>query len=106
MLRAIVLLLSCATAFAQSGSRALNPVSKGPPGFRLASSESTGIHFTNTLSEAQAAANRVLETGSGVAAGDFDGDGLVDLFFCSLSGDCKLYRNLGNLRFEDVTDRS
>ncbi|HEY6225763.1 MAG TPA: CRTAC1 family protein [Verrucomicrobiae bacterium] len=106
MLRAIVLLLSCAAAYAQSASRPLNPASKGPPGFKLAAPESTGIRFTNTLTEAQAAANRVLETGSGVAAGDFDGDGLVDLFFCSLSGDCKLYRNLGNLHFEDVTDRS
>jgi hypothetical protein len=52
------------------------------------------------------AANRVLANGSGVAAGDFDGDGLVDLFFCSLHGDCKLYRNTGNLRFEDVTEQS
>ena len=48
----------------------------------------------------------MLETGSGVAAGDFDGDGLVDLFFCSLNGDCKLYRDAGNFHFEDVTDRS
>ncbi|HZM06220.1 MAG TPA: VCBS repeat-containing protein, partial [Candidatus Saccharimonadales bacterium] len=63
----------------------------------------TGILFTNTVDETSAAANRVLEIGSGVAAGDFDGDGLTDLFFCSLSGACKLYRNLGGFRFKDVT---
>src|SRR4051794_8245978 len=106
MLRTIVLVLSCAAACAQSASRPLNSPSKGPPGFTLTSPEFTGVRFTNRLSEEQAAANRVMETGSGVAAGDFDGDGLVDLFFCSLSGDCKLYRNSGNLHFEDVTSRS
>ena len=106
MLRTIVLLLSCAIACAQSASRPLNSPSIGRAGFNLASPESTGIRFTNRLTEEQAAANRVLETGSGVSAGDFDGDGLVDLFFCSLNGDCKLYRNAGNLHFEDVTEQS
>lgn len=75
-------------------------------GFQHLSADTAGIRFTNQLSEESAAANRVLEIGSGVAAGDIDGDGLPDLFFCSLSGDCRLYRNLGGLRFEDVTSDS
>ena len=43
------------------------------------------------------------EFGGGVAAGDYDGDGLVDLFI--VRGDIGpnlLYRNLGNNVFEDV----
>jgi hypothetical protein len=72
---------------------------------RLPSAE-TGILFTNSVDEMSSAANRVLDIGSGVAAGDFDGDGLTDLFFCSLSGECKLYRNLGGFRFKDVTVES
>jgi enediyne biosynthesis protein E4 len=41
----------------------------------------------------------------GAAAGDYDGDGRLDLF---VSGwrDQRLYRNLGNCRFEDVTERA
>src|SRR5437879_5089757 len=52
---------------------------------------------------AAAATNRVLENGSGVAIGDFDGDGRPDIFLCSLEGRNALYRNLGDWRFEDVT---
>ena len=44
--------------------------------------------------------------GGGVAAGDVDGDGLVDLYFTSNLGRNRLYRNLGQFRFEDVTDRA
>jgi hypothetical protein len=63
----------------------------------------TGIYFTNRLSDASAAENRILENGSGVALGDVDGDGWCDIYFCRLEGDNALYRNLGNCRFEDVT---
>src|SRR5204863_7934688 len=38
-----------------------------------------------------------------VAAGDVDGDGLVDLYFCGLDNNNVLYRNRGNWKFEDVT---
>ena len=38
----------------------------------------------------------------GAAAGDFDGDGRVDLFVSGWRGR-RLYRNLGDCRFEDVT---
>ena len=72
-------------------------------GFRPLAASETGIAFTNHLSEASAERNRILENGSGVTAGDVDGDGLVDLYFCRLEGDNVLYRNLGGLRFEDIT---
>ena len=48
--------------------------------------------------------NQIRFGGSGVAAGDVDGDGLCDLFFCSLEGRSHLFRNLGNWRFEEITD--
>jgi hypothetical protein len=72
-------------------------------GFTLLDSKQTGITFTNALSEAASAANRVLLNGAGLATGDYDNDGLPDLFFCSLSGSSSLYRNGGDWRFEDVT---
>lgn len=41
--------------------------------------------------------------GAGVAAGDFNNDGLIDLFFASNQGQNKLYLNTGNMHFKDVT---
>jgi hypothetical protein len=58
------------------------------------------------LSEAQGATNRVLWNGSGVATGDYDGDGFPDIFLCRLNGTNALYRNLGRWRFRDVTAES
>ncbi len=43
--------------------------------------------------------------GMGVATGDFDDDGLVDLYVTNLAGNV-LLRNLGGGRFEDVTERA
>lgn len=40
--------------------------------------------------------------GAGVAVGDIDGDGLLDIYLVSGTSD-RLYRNRGGLRFEDVT---
>ena len=44
--------------------------------------------------------------GSGAAAGDIDGDGLCDLYFCGMDNPNALYRNLGNWRFEDITEKA
>jgi hypothetical protein len=75
----------------------------GKTGFTLVPPAQTGINFTNPLDARAIAANRVLANGSGVAIGDIDHDGLPDLFFCSLDGRNVLYKNLGGMRFKDVT---
>src|SRR2546422_1029750 len=74
---------------------------EGKAGFTLLSREQTGIHFTNELDAHSVAANRVLANGSGVAVGDFDNDGLPDIYFCSLTGHNRFYKNLGNWHFKD-----
>jgi enediyne biosynthesis protein E4 len=89
------------------GRRAALPVrSQGAPGFTLMPASETGIHFTNVLSDARAAENQIRLNGAGVALGDVDGDGLCDIYLCGLENHNVLYRNLGNWRFEDVTEAS
>jgi len=72
-------------------------------GFELLPGNKTGMLFSNKLSRLLVARNRNLANGSGVAIGDIDGDGLADVYFCGLQTDNKLFRNLGNWKFEDVT---
>ncbi|HKI44566.1 MAG TPA: CRTAC1 family protein, partial [Balneolales bacterium] len=75
----------------------------GHTGFKQLSPSKTGINFKNTITEKEIAENRQYLNGSGVAAGDINGDGLVDLYFCNLNGPNKLYLNMGGMRFKDIT---
>jgi hypothetical protein len=75
----------------------------GRPGFTLMPAADTGINFTNELVPEAEFANNNLLNGSGLALGDYDGDGWCDIFLCNLSGRSRLYRNLGNWKFQDVT---
>jgi hypothetical protein len=75
----------------------------GHVGFRKLEANQLGIPFTNRLSHDRAILNQNLPNGSGVAAGDVDGDGWCDLYFCGLESDNALYRNLGNWKFTDIT---
>ena len=69
------------------------------------------VHFSGMTHEKQfPTAN-----GSGVAIFDYDNDGLMDLYFASatllplgtaVNGPNRLYKNLGKLKFRDVTDAS
>jgi hypothetical protein len=67
-----------------------------------------------TVSGLDAAKKYIVETtGTGVALLDYDNDGLLDIFLVNatrLDGGDKstshLYRNVGNLRFEDVTEKA
>jgi enediyne biosynthesis protein E4 len=106
-----ILVVACATSL--SGSAAQPPAKVretvlgvpaiGKAGFTFLNPDRTGLTFTNELSDWASAENRVLNNGSGVAAGDFDNDGQTDLFFCSLNNRNRLFKNLGDWRFIDVT---
>jgi hypothetical protein len=81
----------------------LNVPSQGKAGFTLIEPQKSGIQFTNLLPETRRMTNANLMNGSGVALGDIDGDGLCDIYFCSLAGSNVLYKNLGNWAFKDIT---
>jgi hypothetical protein len=82
----------------------LAPIAPASAGFQRM--ENTGIHFTNSLPPGKLLENQIRLNGCGVAAGDIDGDGLCDLFFCSLEGRSHLYKNLGNWQFMEITDQA
>lgn len=75
--------------------------------FELMPSESTGIDFENSLNSSDSL--NILEylyfyNGGGVAAGDINNDGLVDLYFAGNQTTNRLYLNKGNFQFEDITE--
>jgi hypothetical protein len=75
--------------------------------FRVTSSKHTGIHFANTIVENDSV-NPIdltnIYNGGGIGVGDFNNDGLEDLYFTGNQVANRLYINKGNLRFEEVTD--
>lgn len=89
-------------SFTGGRSQLLQVPSQGKTGFSLLPAQATGIAFTNVMPEERHLTNQILLNGSGVAAGDIDGDGRCDLYFCSLTGPNHLFRNRGQLQFEDV----
>lgn len=83
---------------------ALPASATGRSGFSLQPPAATGIAFANLVPEIRHLTNQIMLNGSGVAAGDVDGDGWCDLFFAGLDRGCRLYRNLGDWKFADITD--
>ena len=74
--------------------------------FTLLPPSSSGLDFSNKLEETEEF--NIIEylyfnNGGGVAAGDVNNDGLTDLYFTSNQNKNRLFLNLGDLRFEDIT---
>lgn len=78
----------------------------GSTGFERLSPDTTDIFFSNDLNEKDIIENQHFLNGSGVALGDINGNGLVDIYFASIKGPNKLYKNLGGFQFEDITDEA
>lgn len=76
------------------------------PIFKTLSAKETGLHFNNSLtptSELNLLTYMYYYNGAGVAAADFNNDGLIDLFFCANQKNNKIFLNKGKLKFEDVS---
>jgi hypothetical protein len=77
--------------------------------FEKLNSSSTGIHFNNEIKETDSL--NILDVsniynGGGVGIGDFNEDGLPDIYFTGNKVSNKLYLNKGAMKFEDITEAS
>ncbi len=82
---------------------------KKPVLFEKISSSHSGITFNNTITEDDTInpLNVVnIYNGGGVGIGDFNNDGLQDIYFAGNMVPCRLYINKANFKFEDITDKA
>lgn len=72
-------------------------------------SKFSGINFVNTITptdEINLLTYEYLYNGGGVGAGDFNRDGLPDLFFTGNMVKSEIFINKGNFEFQNITDQS
>ncbi|WP_074493346.1 VCBS repeat-containing protein [Mucilaginibacter polytrichastri] len=77
--------------------------------FEQISSAHSGIHFINQITETDTI-NPLdivnIYNGGGVGIGDFNNDGLQDIYFTGNMVPNRLYLNKGDFKFEDITDKA
>ena len=80
------------------------PLSLPQPGSDMAfqTVSNSGIDFQNEFDRKRPV--ELIDTGAGVAIGDYDNDGLPDVYLVGSDVGNRLYRNKGNFEFEDLTE--
>ncbi len=106
----LALVLAVANCKNSSGDSAEEAVAyTGPTKFEKIDPAVSGITFSNQLKEDESFNYldfNYLYIGGAVGVGDFNRDGLQDLYFVATQGENKLYLNKGNFKFEDVSAMS
>jgi enediyne biosynthesis protein E4 len=109
---------ACAAAWAadpagEIAGKPLEPRShpRGKTMFVPLAPEETGVRTVNGYGDPRMWGDLFTEfstgsIGTGVAIGDYDGDGRPDLFVVSKTEGYRLFRNLGGYKFEDVTEKA
>lgn len=80
-----------------------------PAVFEVLDSRKAGLDFSNTLTptnQFNVFHYMYYYNGGGIAAGDFNNDGKIDVFFASNQQQDRLYLNEGNMQFKDVTTQA
>lgn len=95
-----ILFLMSFSAFAQQPTQTL---------FKPVPANESGINFANIVKESpelNIISYEYFYNGGGVGLGDFNNDGLTDIYFSGNMQPGKLYLNRGNLKFEDITAKA
>ncbi len=77
--------------------------------FSLLAAKETGVDFINQLEydeDFNIYTYRNFYNGGGVALGDIDNDGWMDMYLTANMGPNKLYRNTGDFQFEDISEKA
>ena len=77
--------------------------------FEKISDSHSGITFNNKIIENDSINPLTvvnIYNGGGVGIGDFNNDGLPDIYFTGNMVPCRLYLNKGNFKFEDITEKA
>jgi|WetSurMetagenome_2_1015567.scaffolds.fasta_scaffold01528_3 enediyne biosynthesis protein E4 len=76
--------------------------------FEIVPSDKTGVTFNNKITETDSLNIMKYEhvyNGAGVGVADLNNDGLQDLIFAGNQVSTRVYLNLGNFKFRDITDK-
>jgi hypothetical protein len=115
-LLALALLASAAGAAEPGGGiagvpLAAHPSPRGKTLFTQLSADETGVRTENKYDDPRMWSTLYQEfeggsIGTGVAIGDFDGSGRPGIFVVTKTHGCRLFRNLGGYKFEDITAKA
>ncbi|HXQ80607.1 MAG TPA: FG-GAP-like repeat-containing protein [Opitutaceae bacterium] len=88
-----------------------HPFPRGKTMFVELPAEETGVRTENRYADPRMHGDLYQEfetssVGTGIAIGDYDGDGRPDIYVVSKTEGCRLFRNLGGYKFEDVTEKA
>ncbi len=102
-LRFCILVLACLSTSCKTAVERVDSL------FTLKEQNTTGINFSNDLIYTETLNPYTFKSfynGGGVGLGDFNNDGLLDIFFAGNQVSNKLYLNKGAFQFQDITEKA
>jgi hypothetical protein len=105
--RLLFLALIVCTSCSDEKNSAEQKTNTTAPRFELLTKENSGFYFQNELRESEELnilTYQYLYNGGGVAVGDLDNDGLEDIFMVGNLFGGRVYKNLGNLQFRQMSE--
>jgi len=96
MILAVALSFKSPPVVAGHAARGLEVPAGGKGGFSLLQADGLGIAFTGAVERKDFKTTQFIDN-AGIAAGDIDGDGWCDLFFCAMTGEHKNRSQSGRL---------
>ena len=103
----LLLLGSCKKSASNADGKIIQKTPTSGTQFSAISSKESNVTFRNDIKENlyfNFLNYSYVYNGGGVAVGDFNNDGLADIYFSANQQSNKLYQNLGDFKFKDITE--